>query len=680
MAKYKAAGQEATFTVKVKQVKPSSSYKIEICQAGGSTSSVLKTLTGTWEDSSSEKDGCPIEIDGATATIRWKAEGPPADADQRSWRVFAQVTVTDEKGKEKKQPSQELEVYNDFVEVEAVRDDGSAIKDAAFKLLVAKKVHAKDKTAETGKVKLTEVPGGPVKVEWERPYALEKWVTQKGTAVKAQLTVAKKASIVSPKGTKKKPHKQHVNLPADPKIPQNGTKVTVKLKLEGGVKGDKIYVRQSFGAANSKRNDVVRGLSAPQTTAWAKEGGITVTLGDKAPEASFEVELGKAGGDLIILEAGGTDQFKDNATVYLQNWRKLWYQISVPKGTDPPGMQRLVKCMADAFVEYEEVAKDRAKIEETDAGMPAGSWFDAKHVGGKAGDRYLNVGSSNRDWFHTKYFKKSKAPHQCHVLYAHAQMDAKADDTKPLLVEAAKAKEFDWPAGGKAWGGAIKFANNVFPMDLKTGASALKSGKWEEVGGARKGNLTDADLFYFFPTKPAYPEYVAFKLPADGVQALKDGKDVKVTLTVATMAGTYLGEAMYDSVKKVTTGKQLIATHAQDKGARTANSTVNDVMAHELGHTLAQVVEAGKEPPGLKHADHKRQYTGMDHSGSHCADGLKDAKFGDGKGSGLKSFAGQAKCKCIMYGENNQAGSGSNGKFCARCKPYLKAQTAESIP
>ena len=30
-----------------------------------------------------------------------------------------------------------------------------------------------------------------------------------------------------------------------------------------------------------------------------------------------------------------------------------------------------------------------------------------------------------------------------------------------------------------------------------------------------------------------------------------------------------------------------------------SNSTVNDVMAHELGHTLLQVVEAGSEPPGL---------------------------------------------------------------------------------
>jgi hypothetical protein len=158
MAKYKAAGQDATFTVKASQIKANSTYKIEICQAGAGTSSILKTLTGTWVDSSSEKDGVPIEISGGTATITWKAEGPPADGDKRSWRVFAQVTFTNDKGKEKKQPSQELEVYNDFVEVEAVRDDGSAIKDAAFKLLVSKKLHTKDKTGESGKLKLTEVP------------------------------------------------------------------------------------------------------------------------------------------------------------------------------------------------------------------------------------------------------------------------------------------------------------------------------------------------------------------------------------------------------------------------------------------------------------------------------------------------------------------------------------------
>lgn len=672
MAKYRAAGQEATFTVKVKQVKENSTYKIEICQAGGGTSSVLKTLTGTWTTSSSEQGGVPIEIDGSTATIRWTAEGPPADGDQRGWRTFAVVTVTDDKGKEKKQSSQELEVYNDFVEVESVRDDGSAIKEAGFRLLVNKKLHVKEKTGADGKVKLTEVPGGQVKIEWERPYSLDKWVTQKGTAVKAQLSVAKKASIVSPKGTKKKPHKQYVNLPADPVVPQNGTKVTVKVKLEGGVAGDKVYVRQSPSPKNSKRNDVVLGLSGASTTAWAAEGGIEVTLAGDAPEASFDVEMGKAGGDLLILEVGGTNQCKD-ASVALQNWRKLYYQISAPDGTEPPAMNRLVKCMADAFVEYEEVKAKRQKVKQADAGMPAGSWFDAKHLGGPAGTKYLNVGSSNRDWFHTTYFKGTKAPHECHVLYAHTQMDPKADETKDVTIDDTGRELLVWPAtGGIVDGVSIQYSRNVFPVDLTTGTTAFKSGTWAEVGGARNGALAAADINF---TYPKYSKYIEVKLPAAALTVLGEaGKQIKLTVKVATMAGTYLGEA------KAGTGKQLIATHAGDKGGRTHITTINDVMAHELGHTLGQAVTSGGEPPGLAHADHKRQYTGMDHQGSHCADGMKDADFGDGAGSGLASFAGMGKkCRCIMYGENDQNGSNSTGKFCARCRPYLMAQTMESI-
>lgn len=683
MPKYKPAGQEATFTVKVKQVKAGSSYTLEICQAGGGTSSVLKTLTGTWADSSSEQDGVPIEISGGTATVRWTAEGPPADGESRSWRVFARVKVTDDKGKEREQTSQELEVYNDWLEVASVRDDGSTVKDAGFKLLVNKRTHVKESTGEQGKVKVADLPPGPVKLEWQKPYSLDKYVEEKPTSLKAQLRVAKRASITWPKGTEKKPHRQLINLTADAKAPQNGSKVTVKLKLEDGVAGDKIYIRQTLGGKNSKRNDVTLGLSGANCTAWAAEGGLELTLGDKAPEITVDVEMGKAGGDRVTLEVGGTDACKD-AKVTIETWRRVWYQISAPKGTDPPGMQRLIKCMADVFIDYEEVKADRQAIQQADAGMPAGAWFDAKHIGGKAGDMYLNVGGHNRDWFHTKYFKKTKAPHECHVLYAHTQMDDKGQELKDTTLTPATAKTIDWPPGSnsgtKVTAQSLKYSNHVFPVDLAAGGPAFKSGTWSEIGGAgRSGNLTKDDVHYLYPK---FEDHIAFKLPADAVQALKDGNNVKVSITCATMDGTFLGESMSEKkgAKWISTGRQLIATHAGEKGKRTANSTVNDVMAHEFGHTVDQVVEAGAEPPGLAHADHKRQYTGMDHSGSHCADGLSDAKFGDGKGSGLASFAGQAKCRCIMYGENDQNGSNSNGKFCTRCKPFIRAQTMDSIP
>ncbi len=672
MPKYKPAGAEATFTVKVKQVKSGSSYTLEICQAGGGTSSVLKTLTGTWADSSDEQDGVPIEISGPTATVRWKAEGPPADGEHRSWRVFARVKVTDDKGKEREQTSQELEVYNDWLEVESVRDDGTSVKEAGFKLLVNKRAHVKETTGEQGKVKVSEVPPGPVKLEWQKPYSLDKVVEEKGTLVKAQLRVAKRAKITWPRGTEKKPHRQLVNLAADAKAPQNGSKVTVKLSLEDGVAGDKVYVRQSLGGKNSKRNDVTLGLSGAQSTAWAAEGGVELTLGDTAPDITVDVEMGQAGGDKLTLEVGGTDACKD-AKVTIQNWRKVWYQISAPKGTEPPGMQRLIKCMADAFIDYEEVTADRQKVEEGTAGMPAGSWFDAKHVGGKAGEKYLNVGSHNRDWFHTKYFKKTKAPHECHVLYAHTQMDDEGVEMKDVTLSPGDEKTFAWPPdGAQVTGCTLKYDNNVFPMNLTTGGTPFDSGIWKEQGGAgRQGNLAAADVHCFYPS---HPQHIGVRLPADAVDALNQGNDVLVRVLMATMSGTYLGEAQGG------TGKQLIATHVRDKGARTANSTVNDVMAHELGHVLGQAIESGSEPPGLSHADHKRQYTGMDHQGSHCADGMKDADFGDGAGSGLASFAGHKKCRCIMYGENDQDGSNSNGKFCGRCKPYLLAQSMDSIP
>ncbi|MBX3467556.1 MAG: hypothetical protein KF878_11760 [Planctomycetes bacterium] len=673
MAKYKPAGEEATFTIKVKQVKAGSSYTLDICQVARGSSTVLKSVEGTWADSCDEKDGMPIEISGGTATVRWKAEGPPADGDARSWRVLAKVTITDDKGKKREQTSPELEVYHDWVEVASVRDDGSKVEDASFKLLVNKRSHAKESTGKAGKVKVADLPPGPLKLEWQKPFALDKYVEEKGTALKAQLRVGKRARLAWPRGTQKKPHRQLVNLTADAKAPQQGSLVKVQLELEGGVAGDKVYVRHSLSPKNSKRNDVVLGLAGATCTSWAPEGGVEVTLGGDAPKATVDLEMGKAGGDVVTLEVGGTDQCKDGS-VTIQGWRKVWYQISAPAGTEPPGMQRLIKCMADVFVDYEELKADRVKIKEADAGMPAGSWYDAKLVGGKAGERYLNVGDYNRVWFHDTYFKKTKAPHECHVLYAHTQMDYGAEEMASVTLSPGDEREFDWPPspGTRVKGHLLKYADNVFPVNVKTGGDAFVSGIWKEKGGAnRRGDLTAADVHCHFPK---HPRHVAFKLPADAVDALSKGNDVLVRIFMHTMKGTFLGEAMGG------TGKQLIATHVRDKGERTANSTVNDVMAHELGHVLGQAVKSGGEPPGLSHADHKRQYTNMGHQGSHCADGMKDADFGDGAGSGLADFSGYKKCRCIMYGENDQDGSNSNGLFCGRCKPFLMAQAMDAIP
>jgi hypothetical protein len=103
-------------------------------------------------------------------------------------------------------------------------------------------------------------------------------------------------------------------------------------------------------------------------------------------------------------------------------------------------------------------------------------------------------------------------------------------------------------------------------------------------------------------------------------------------------------------------------------------------MAHELGHTMNQVTKTVAS--GLDAADHGRKYTANGHQGPHCADGMSDDNFagGTGKvGTGYEGdFTGKPECTCIMYGENGE-GSTCTGRYCNRCKPFIKAEGLTSL-
>jgi len=510
------------------------------------------------------------------------------------------------------------------------------------------------------------------------PCSVDEWTTDVGRLREAKVTKKEyKAIIATPDAAETaedKPHKQFVNLKNDDgKTPNQASKI--KLAIGGvtedecipGIPGDTVHIKVKFHDDNSKRNSPKRALIADGVTVEPDGDGEakgTVTFDDTGA-AEFEVELGGAGGDKTQVMVGITDATEDS-TLFVENWRKLWYQLTVPKGATEPSLARMVGALGEVFVEY---IQEGATVELAEDEGPAGSWFPGEWLK-DAGTKYLNIGNHNKTYFHGK-FVDTKTPHQVHVLCCHTQYDAKAascDTDVTLTLDSTN--EATWSDGNKVKGKDYNAGSGFFPKSLKDGTSSLISGAWEADDGSVKGKIEDADVWV---DDYANHGWVTVKLPdaAKTYVEAKAGNKVEVEMTLHVSKGPYLGEA------DGTSGwLQLIVFKA-------AENVVNDVMAHELGHTMNQVPQgAGDKPPGLSAVVHGRHYTGNEHLGGHCADGMSSANYNSGAGkvgsAYAGDFSGKAECTCIMYGENG-AGSTCAGKFCTRCQPFIKAEALASL-
>ena len=499
------------------------------------------------------------------------------------------------------------------------------------------------------------------------PFRLDGWVTSVGRKRKAKFSKAPYRVVLHSPAPGN--HKQYVNMDAKGG-PTQGPVLTLKAGAEGddkakpadrkAKKDDVVFVRVEFDKDNSKRDKPKR-----EATGFKEEGGgLVFTQKLQIPKdgepVEFKVQLGYAGGDKCTIHVGSTDKCEES-TLLVQNWRKLHYQLTVPKGTAKPDMTRMVTALKDVFVEYEEYKK--IEVDETDG--PNLSWFPGEWLN-EPGKKFLNVGDHNKDHFHAK-FDDQKTPLGVHVMCCHTQFDCNgASTTKDFVgVEVDGTKQTPWSDGKNHPGTYVWVGGGLFPKKMKDGSSTLISGSWKEDGGAGTGAIVEADLWVDRKTNPGW---AFMKLPDAARDLVKAGKKVKLDLQIYCALGPYLGEA--DGAKG---WLQLIVV--KQKG-----NVVNDVMAHELGHTMNQVTKT--VAPGLKAADHGRMYTGNGHMGPHCADGMSDDNYA--KGAGKKGtdyegkFAGKKECTCIMYGENGE-GSTCTGRFCARCQPFIKAEGLDSL-
>lgn len=216
-------------------------------------------------------------------------------------------------------------------------------------------------------------------------------------------------------------------------------------------------------------------------------------------------------------------------------------------------------------------------------------------------------------------------------------------------------------------GADLNAGSGFFPKRLDNGGSSVISASWETDDGSDSGKLTDAD---FWLTDYDNHGFLTVRLPEKPRKYVEadPANVVTVKLKLHVAKGPYLGEADHPDG-----WKQLIVIDQKSE-------VVNDVMAHELGHTLNQVVNS--KPPGMGTISHGRQYTGNEHQGSHCADGMSSSNYAGGagkKGTDYEGdFSGKSECTCIMYGENGES-SKCTGKFCSRCTPFLKGEALTTL-
>lgn len=537
-------------------------------------------------------------------------------------------------------------------------------------------------TAETGDGGVIDHPlarPAPFTVSSESPFVVKEWTRAIGRIRRAKVVTLYKAEFHAPK--KPSPDKaieQYVNLKtASDGRDGMGSHVLVLVGAEGdadrpenarvGASGDEIFVRVLFDK-KSKRNapaTSASGLTDAKTIDQLTTG--KVVLGAHGAAATVTLDLGFAGATSCTVSIGVTPEARDQ-TITFVTWRKLFYQATRPSTMALPSLARMTTALEELNVRYEKYKE--IAFTEADS-PPAGAWFDGPMMGLPAG-RCVCIGDHNKGHFHAK-FDDAKNPAGVHLLLCHTQFDggatAHASTVADTVAKSTHAKvPFPPGAATTEWCHELDISTvngkaNVFPKAIQDGADAVRSATWTSLAasGAHAGKTGAVPADHVHVDWVNNRDLITIKLPADAAAIVDAGVSVRVNYTVLWALGEFLGES--DGARP---NLQLIA--------QLSNESTNDVMAHELGHTMGAVLKA--VPPGLVASDHGWKYTGRGHQGPHCAFGAPAATFNDAS----KNLTGLgAVCKCIMYGANGKTVSNSNGRFCEKCRPFLLAEAVQDI-
>ncbi|MCW8140860.1 MAG: hypothetical protein KIT58_18310 [Planctomycetota bacterium] len=558
---------------------------------------------------------------------------------------------------------------------------------------------------------------GPTSFEGISPFQIDSWVKKDGR--KREAKVGRKpytVEILSPRFDEKdakptsivpkeeqqpdQPLRQFVNMAAVSGQVRAGSLVTVRVAAKGdtereesarvGKEGDEFNVKVTFTPDNTGRNKKLTDdkkwddtnpqpglLDDTGKVGKAESDGVTfkakAKLGPGGAPAEIKVQLGIHGGDTCKIEVGVTDAC-DDATVTLQNWRKIYFQVTHAEGLEVPSLKNTETAFGLVFVEAE--AFKTLKVPDKDSGggdegetkaPPKGSWVDASVFKAGANGRQLVIGYHNMDFF-KGVFDKSRAPIGTHAVLMHQQYDAASssgaafkEPQSGVLVGDKKIK-FPPDTGTMVRGVTVTSTasgRKVLPIALTDGSFAVKSCTWKSTKTPKKKGSIPLDSTHIAFGPGGDNRSIHIKLPAEAATLAEDGDDtIKVSLKYHYADGSYNGFAH---------GGQSFTRADRPDDADGGVKGVNGTIVHEIGHLITQAPRAGAVPLGLDMATHAKTYS---RQGSHCANGSGEAFTG---GAALDHHPTSAGCKCVMYGVGTDERN-ADVKFCALCAPFVKAE------
>ncbi|MCP3139569.1 hypothetical protein [Pyxidicoccus xibeiensis] len=496
-----------------------------------------------------------------------------------------------------------------------------------------------------------------------------------------------------------------------------------KIALEGA----DIFITCTFSRKSKRSNELpeLKGvLDLAKTQGGKVQTGRVVVGADK--EASFQVDLGIAGGETCKVEIGARKGTVTD-TLDFETWREVEYELLQPVadgddrltdftvlksktvlGLKDETVAAITTCLDDVFVKLVERRADfLRKSDLVDGGRY--NVFDGALLGKDAGTQFFVLTERRKDELLGRMMqhrdKRTMSLLLCDFAALPRQWDQSFAEVEGPVERDVAEKRFafehtlDDSVGGVGAG--------VFCIQkLAWKASKCRTlaadgddgfpGFWEDITDAQDpGGALRAGVEYTTevairahvelllarkvrlkaPTED--PSYLGVRLPVVGGTFRSGGHEFQITLQVQGVCVHLVGGMALagDAVLSMALGQMHVNALAR-------------TLTHELGHNMGQAY-GGKtlDPafgrtspiPGLpfpKVVPEGDIYTGKTHQGLHCASGLTN-KGAENYDFSTYPLAGEEHT-CVMFGTAVHT-SDKVYMFCAGCREHLLAEDLDDI-
>ncbi|MBN2037192.1 MAG: peptidoglycan-binding protein [Chitinispirillaceae bacterium] len=430
-----------------------------------------------------------------------------------------------------------------------------------------------------------------------------------------------------------RPHKQYVNLDSNGK--NEGMELTLRVKpkdIKADITNRRVFWKVTAHDTNSKRTDPKTGIKTEASSKLIEFTDRIATAEStfSGRESSLILACGVAGGDRFTVEAG-SDGKEYPIKVMVENWRKLWYQLTHHSSITPPSMTTPTNKLEKVFIEF---------LAET----------PNKHSKVNAGN--VIVGNHNQAEYH-KLFSALNKNICCHIILCDKQFDGV--DSRGNNLTSAESKDFTSTTDSILMS-KKKPKRKIFNPPLQSSAKFLVQGKWKSKTNKKSGTLTDnpakvspnIGLVTFIDS-----DFITVDLPKNAKPSAAN--PVTVTVEVTAANGPWGGDGSVSP-------HNLVVIDSND-------TIHSQCVLHELGHLMKMVPYTGYFdcPPGFNYSDHTKKYIEMGGSGSHCSYNIDKTKstsvlFVDGR--------------CIMFHQLNR---NCELIYCPDCAPFVKAQSLSKL-